>query len=72
MKIRFKFHARKNCPECEGDGFIVTGTRAGFNPWTFEITDEDDGHYCSLCLEKSQKDYEYAQEQKFQEMRDER
>jgi hypothetical protein len=66
----YHFVADENCPECEGEGFIVTGMKAGFNTRTMEVTAEDDGHHCPLCEEKSQADYEYASEQAMDEWKD--
>lgn len=58
MAIRFTPQRYKNCETCEGEGFIVTGSKAGFSVKNMEITMEDDGHFCPECLERSQCDYD--------------
>jgi len=37
------------CPECEGDGFIVVGMKAGFSVRNMEITADDDTRTCPNC-----------------------
>jgi DnaJ-class molecular chaperone len=54
----FIFSVRDSCETCEGEGFIVTGQKAGFSVKRMEVTMEDDGHRCPECYERSMADYE--------------
>lgn len=66
---KYRFQSYKDCETCEGEGFIHTGSRAGFNVKNMEVTMEDDLHKCPNCSERSQDDYEYAMERKSEEAR---
>lgn len=66
---RYRFQSYNDCEVCEGEGFIHTGSKAGFNVNNMEVTMEDDGHKCPDCSERSQDDYKYAMEMKSDEAR---
>lgn len=67
--MRYRKVAYKDCETCEGDGFIHTGHKAGFNVKNMEVTMGDSGYSCPDCSERSQDEYDYAMEMKSDEAR---
>lgn len=70
MAIRFSPQRYRDCETCEGEGFIVTGIKVGFNVKNMEVTADDDGYCCPECMDRSRHDYEYAMELKAEMQRE--
>ena len=71
MALRFSPQKYKDCETCDGEGFVHTGTKSGFNVKNMEATMEDDGHHCPECMERSQADYECEMENRAERRREE-
>jgi RecJ-like exonuclease len=67
--MRYRKVTYEDCKTCEGEGFIITGYKAGFNVKNMEVTMKNSGYACPSCSEKSKDEYEYTMEMKSDEAR---
>ena len=69
-RIRFQKHVYQDCETCNGEGFIVTGCKAGFDVKNMEVTIKDDGYFCPECLQRSMDEYDMVCDQEYERHRD--